>query len=101
MTMPSRPPVYRIPSGLGFPARCVAESKVRDATGSLCFGWEKVRGLGLWGIAIGSSGMSKGIIDPRRGTPRGGSCSLGIDPGCGGGITYDTRRRAGATIRRS
>lgn len=85
--MPSRPPVYRIPSGLDLPARGVVESKVRDATGSLCFGWDKAWGPVLWGRAIGSSGMSKGIIDPRRVTPRGGSWSLGIDPGCGGGIT--------------
>ena len=45
--MPSRPPVYRIPSGLRFPARCVVESKARDATGSLCFGWGKPWELGL------------------------------------------------------
>lgn len=85
--MPSRPPVYRMPSGLGEPARCVVESKARDATVSLCFGWEKPRGLGVWGMAIGSSGMSKGTIEPRRVTPSGGSCSLGTDSGWGGGIT--------------
>jgi hypothetical protein len=83
--MPSLPPVYRIPSGFGLPARCVVESNARDATGSLCFGWEKARGLGL--LAIGSSGTSKGIIDPGRVTPSGGSCSPGMDPGGGGGIT--------------
>ena len=85
--MPSRPPVYRMPSGLGMPARCVVESNAREATGSLCFGWEEPWGLGVWGRAIGSGWMSKGTTEPRRVTPSGGSCSLGTDPGCGGGIT--------------